>query len=210
MIRLAISVEGETEEEFVKNVLAENLRAKGVEPYPSLLKGDVTVEKLASDMAKLVWSFDFVTSLVDFYGFRGKGSATVEELEERIGEEVDRQIGRNWNQSQLIPYVQRHEFEGLLFSDVSAFGGLIYASEDAVAELQMVRSRFPTPEDVNDSSETAPSKRIELAIPRYKKRVAGSQIAMAIGLPVIRDQCPRFNRWLTSLESLGTVGTDSP
>ena len=210
MIRLAISVEGETEEEFVKSVLAENLRAKGVEPYPSLLKGDVTVEKLASDMAKLVWSFDFVTSLVDFYGFRGKGSTTVEELEKQIADEVHRRIARNWDQSRLIPYVQRHEFEGLLFSDVSAFAGLLYATEDRVAELQGVRSRFTTPEDVNDSSETAPSKRIELAIPRYNKRVAGSQIAMEIGLPMIREQCPRFSRWLTSLESLGTVGTDSP
>ena len=203
MIRLAISVEGETEEEFVKNVLAENLRAKGVEPYPSLLKGDVTVEKLASDMAKLVWSFDFVTSLVDFYGFRGKGSVTVEELEERIGEEVDRKIARNWDQSRLIPYVQRHEFEGLLFSDVSAFAGLIYATEETVADLQRVRSRFTTPEDVNDGCETAPSKRIERAIPRYNKRVSGSQIALDIGLCVIRAQCPRFSRWLTQLESLG-------
>ena len=203
MIRLAISVEGETEEEFVKSVLAENLRAKGVEPYPSLLRGDITVEKLASDMAKLVWSFDFVTSLVDFYGFRGKGSTTVEGLEEQIAEEVDRKIARNWDQSKLIPYVQRHEFEGLLFSDVSAFASLLYATDGGVAELQRVRSRFLTPEDVNDSSETAPSKRIEKAIPRYNKRVAGSQIASAIGLRTIRAQCPRFGTWLTQLESLG-------
>ena len=203
MIRLAISVEGETEEEFVKSVLTDHLRTRGVEPYPSLLGGDVTVEKLASDMARLIWSFDFVTSLVDFYGFRGKGSATVEELEERIGEEVNRKIARSWNQSRLVPYVQRHEFEGLLFSDVSAFAGLVYATEDAVTELQRVRARFLTPEDVNDSSTMAPSKRIEEVIPRYRKRVAGSQIAMDIGLGVIRAQCPRFGRWVAQLESLG-------
>ncbi len=203
MIRLAISVEGETEEEFVKSVLADHLRTRGVEPYASLLKGDVTVGKLASDMANLIWSFDFVTSLVDFYGFRGKGSATVEELEERIRKAVDGKINRRWNQSRLIPYVQRHEFEGLLFSDVYAFAGLINATEDAVHELQRVRSRFETPEDVNDDSATAPSKRIEKAIPRYNKRVDGSQIAMDIGLDAIRAECPRFGRWLTQLESLG-------
>ena len=203
MIRLAISVEGETEEEFVKIVLTNHLRAKGVEPYPSLLRGDVTVEKLASDMARLIWSFNFVTSLVDFYGFRGKGSATVEELEEQIGEAVDKKIARSWNQSRLVPYVQRHEFEGLLFSDVSAFAGLVYANEEAVTELQRVRSRFVTPEDINDSSSTAPGKRIEEAIPRYDKRVDGSQIAMDIGLDAIRAECPRFDRWVTQLESLG-------
>ena len=203
MIRLAISVEGETEEEFVNSVLAESLRRKGIEPYPSLLKGNVTIDRLASDMAKLVWSFDFVTSLVDFYGFHDKGSATVEEIEGLIAEEVDRKISRSWNQSRLIPYVQLHEFEALLFSDVSAFEGLLYATEDGIAELQRDRSRFSTPEDINDSSETAPSKRIKRAIPRYHKRVAGSQIAMAIGLCVIRAECPRFGRWLTQLESLG-------
>lgn len=76
-------------------------------------------------------------------------------------------------------------------------------SVEGVAELQRVRSSFLTPEDVNDSSETAPSKRIQKAIPRYNKRVAGSQIASAIGLCAIRAQCPRFNRWLTQLEALG-------
>ena len=203
MIRLAISVEGDTEVEFVKEVLADSLTAKGIEPIPISLNGNVTVERLSSEMAKLVWNFDYVTSLVDFYGFSGKGAATVEELEDRIGEEVDRKISRNWNQSRLIPYVQRHEFEALLFSDVSAFRALLYATEDGIAELQRERSHFQTPEDVNDSSETAPSKRIRRAIPRYHKRVAGSQIALAIGLCVIRVQCPRFNRWLTTLESLG-------
>ena len=61
MIRLAISVEGRIEEEFVKEVLAERLRTRGVEPQPILLNGNVTVDRLASDMAKLFWSFDFVT-----------------------------------------------------------------------------------------------------------------------------------------------------
>lgn len=204
MIRLAISVEGDTEVEFVKEVLASGLVSKGVESVPISLNGNVTVERLSSEMAKLVWNFDFVTSLVDFYGFSGKGAATVEELEEQIAKEVDRKIARSWNQSRLIPYVQRHEFEGLLFSDVSAFGTLLYATEDRVAELQGVRSLFATPEDVNDDSETAPSKRIRAAIPRYNKRVAGPRIAMEIGLDTIREQCPRFDGWLTRLEALGT------
>ena len=37
MIRLAISVEGQTEETFVKDVLAEHLRTVYFEPYPVLL-----------------------------------------------------------------------------------------------------------------------------------------------------------------------------
>lgn len=39
MIHLAISVEGKTEEDFVKFVLAPHLRGKGVRPFPILPHG---------------------------------------------------------------------------------------------------------------------------------------------------------------------------
>ena len=192
MIRLAISVEGPTEEEFVNNILADHLRTRGVEPQPILLNGNVTIERLASDIARLIWSFDRVTSLVDFYGFRDKNTATPEQLEQRIHKRVDTKINRSWNQSHVIPYVQQHEFEGLLFSDVDAFDKLIGASHESKQALQNIRSQFPTPEDINDNSDTVPSKRIVKVIPRYKKVVDGPLLAMEIGLAAIRDECPRF------------------
>ena len=203
MIRLAISVEGPTEEEFVKNVLADHLRSKGVEPQPILLNGNVTVERLASDIARQIWSFNRVTSLVDFYGFRDKNTATPEQLEQRILERVARKINRSWDQSCVIPYIQKHEFEGLLFSNVDAFADAIDASEESVEELRSIREKFPTPEDINDNSETAPSKRIEKIIRQYEKVVDGPLIAIEIGLDAIRAECPRFSDWLTRLESLG-------
>ena len=46
MIRLAIVVEGETEEEFVKSLLAPHLRTRAVAATPHLLGGNVTVERL--------------------------------------------------------------------------------------------------------------------------------------------------------------------
>ncbi len=203
MIRLAISVEGPTEEEFVKNVLADHLRSKGVEPQPILLNGNVTVERLASDIARLIWSFKRVTSLVDFYGFRDKNTATPEQLEQRIFERVDSKINRPWDQSRVISYVQQYEFEGLLFSNVDAFANAIDASEESIEKLRSIRVKFSTPEDINDNSETAPSKRILKIIRQYEKVVDGPLIAMEIGLDAIRAECPRFSDWLTRLESLG-------
>ena len=44
MNRLAIVVEGETEEEFVKSVLAPHLRTREVEATPHLIGGNVTLE----------------------------------------------------------------------------------------------------------------------------------------------------------------------
>ena len=71
MIRLAISVEGQTEEEFCKEVLTAHLRSRGIEAQPVLIGrargggvggGNVSVGRLASEMAHLYRSFDAVTS----------------------------------------------------------------------------------------------------------------------------------------------------
>ncbi len=206
MIRLAVSTEGLTEIEFIELVLSSHLRPRGIEAYPILLKdgGDVTLPKLARNMAELYWSFDFVTSLVDFYGFRNKEDTTPDELQQRINQEIRRNISRDWNQSKVFPYVQRHEFESLLFSDVSTFKDLSpEMPKESVEKLRAIRNQFPTPEDINDDKNTAPSKRILGLIPRYRKRHDGPQLAEKIGLKKIRTECPRFDEWLTRLESLG-------
>jgi hypothetical protein len=202
LIRLAMTVEGRTEEEFVNQVLAPYLRTKGVEAKPLPIDGNVTVAKVASDMAKLYWSFDFVTSLVDFYGFKDKGKLTPCELEGEIDRAIDMEIGRSWDQSTVFSYVQQHEFEGLLFSDISVFARVVGAPNGLEETLQSIRSGFPTPEDINDSSVTAPSKRIMKLMPSYNKVVHGPLLASDIGLTVIRDQCRRFDVWVTRMESL--------
>ena len=207
MIRLVISVEGQTEEEFVKRVLAEHLRRKGVEPIPIQLGsargrssgGNVSTKRLVSEMTLLRHSFDAVTSLVDFYGFRCKSDKTVDQLEE----DLRQKLGYPWYPEIVIPYIQQYEFEGLLFSDASVFADLIDAPEGSVQALQGIRSRFQTPEDINDHKDTAPSKRIKQVIPKYHKNVDGPPLAEKIGLDKIRAECPRFNDWLTNLESLG-------
>lgn len=206
MIRLAISVEGKSEEEFVKVVLAEHLRAKGVESQPVLIGtgGNVTVERLTSDMATLYWNFDAVTSLVDFYGFRDRTDRSVECLERHLFEKVRARIRRRreWDETKVFPYVQRHEFEGLLFSNVNAFTSVMDVSEESIAELCRIRSQFQTPEDIDDGAETAPSKRIARTIAMYRKALHGPLIAETIGLDAIREECPRFNQWVERLESL--------
>ena len=66
MIRLAVSVEGSTEREFVKDVLAEHLRANGIEATPILLGrarglhggGNVSTVRLVAEMSRLYWNFD--------------------------------------------------------------------------------------------------------------------------------------------------------
>ena len=207
MIRLAISVEGQTEETFVKDVLAEHLRTVDVVPYPVLLGrargrhggGNVGIDRLVSEMVDLHRNFDAVTSLVDFYGFQDKGDRTVEELEERLTERIEE---RTPNARRVFPYVQKHEFEALLFSDVAAFKAIRPEADGVVETLAGIRRQFETPEDIDDDPENAPSRRIAGVVAGYRKRLHGPLIAREAGLAKIRAECLRFRAWLTRLEGL--------
>ena len=212
MIRLAVPVEGQTEEEFVNSLLADHLRSRQVAPTPILLGrarrpgvggGNVSAPRLALEMAHLYHSFDVVTSLVDFYGFRHKGGRTVEELETHLGCAVRARVGRRWHQAKVLPYVQKHEFESLLFADVTAFTAIAGVHEESINRLEYVRSRFHTPEEIDDGPETAPSKRIVGVLPSYRKSLHGPRVAKRMGIGTIRKECPRFDQWLRRLESIG-------
>ena len=205
MIRLAVSVEGQTEEEFVNGSLAPHLLRNNIYVTPVLIGrarrrakagGRVSIDMLANEMQHLNKSFDAVTSLVDFYGFRGKGSKLPIDLVEAISNRISQ-----FDERSVLPYVQLHEFEGLLFSRVEAFGQLL--PDAPVAELKSIRSEFDTPEDINDHPETAPSKRLETLIPSYRKTLHGPLLALEIGLGTMRKECPRFDAWLGKLEALG-------
>ncbi len=210
MIRLAISVEGRTEEEFVRDVLKGHLLALGVDATAVLVGsarnrwkgGNVSKAGLVADMRLLSYNFDAVTSLVDFYGFRGKKVRTVDGLVSDLREELRGQLGPRARLDRVIPYVQMHEFEGLLFSRPEAFQSVPDANEASVAELRSVRAQFASPEHINDSADTAPSKRILKALPRFRKEVHGPRVAGRIGLATIRLECARFDAWLQCLEAL--------
>ena len=213
MIRLAISVEGQTEESFVRGVLAECLHSMGVFPSAVLLGrargrkvggGGVDASRLVSEMARLSYSHDAVTSLVDFYGFRGKENRTVEELEGILAQEMATRVS---NPGRVFPYVQKHEFEGLLFSDPTAFGATGRATGPSIEKLMEIRREFDSPEDINDDPAGAPSKRIERIVRGYRKALHGPEVARKTGLKKIRAECPRFDAWLARLEDLGSPGT---
>lgn len=212
MSTLGVVVEGKTEEAFVRNVLAEYLQSYQLEVAPTIIGsansrgdggGNVNIDGLARDMVISSWHNDFVTSLVDFYGFTGKGEVTVDQLESQITHSIRERVPDHPNFDIFIPYVQMHEFEGLLFSNTSAFAE-INASEDSILRLEQIRNSFPTPEDINDNSKTAPSKRLEDLLRRYHKPRHGNIVAEAIGIDKMREECPRFNEWLERLEALGS------
>ena len=202
-MRLAILVEGRTEEEFVNNLLRHTLQHTGISAVPILLNGNVSVQRVASEMANLFWDFDCVTSLIDFYGFKDKGNESPDTLQTKIDKNTGEVIRRKYDESKVFSYVQKYEFEGLLFSAVDAFDRLYGDSAQYSQELGIIRSKFQSPEEINDNPSTAPSKCLAKVISSYSKVVDGPLIAIETGLSTIRAECPRFGSWVTRLELLG-------
>ena len=200
MIRLGVVVEGRTEIEFVNWLLADHLDHRQVTPKAVSLHGNVNLQRLGRRMADMYRHFDIVTSLVDFYGFRDKGDATVDDLEEGIRRAIRSHVHRGWDERKVIPYVQKHEFEALLFADVQAFSA-IHMSPQGIEQLEGIATRF-APEEIDDDPVSAPSKRIAALLPGYDKVIGGNIVASEVGLSAMRSACPRFNAWLTRLEAL--------
>jgi hypothetical protein len=228
MARLLVHVEGLTEEDFVNEVLREHLvsagfdsvhariignarlrrRRGGVRPWPEVRR-DI-INHLRQDSGCIA------TTMVDFYGLPQQGTAAwpgrsgatgphVEQKASRVENALSQSIvsgmGPNFDPRRFVPFVVMHEFEGLLFSDCVAFSrGVGHPAVEP--ELSLIRNTFDTPEDINDSPLTAPSKRIEDIIPGYEKPLFGSLAALEIGLASIRSECPHFDGWLAQLEAL--------
>jgi hypothetical protein len=126
----------------------------------------------------------------------------VEFLEKSFADDID--------DPRFIPYIQLHEYEAYFFSDPTCFESFYDHCSDQVAILKTIADSYETPELINDSRETAPSKRIIAQFPDYEraKSTVGSLLAESIGLEIIRNKCPHFNSWLLQLESLNG-GIDS-
>ena len=220
MIRIHVICEGQTEEGFVNNLLREPFANKGIALYPSLIGkpghkgGNFKIERLLNDLRNRLLGDTqaYCTTFFDYYGlpmnFPGKSQSTAEILiqnkAETIYQALNHIIETNLGiktRKRFIPYVQMHEFEGLLFSEPKVFAHSInYHS--LIPCLEKIRSNFNTPEDINDSPQTAPSKQIQDLIPEYEKPIMGTIGALEIGLPVIRKECRLFDQWLRKLENL--------
>ncbi len=197
MTRLGISVEGATEREFVNRVLRTHLAGYGLTVTAIDLRGDVSLDKIRSVLPALLGSFQMVSTFYDFYGFKSRDTRNIEQLEAAIGMLVDDE-----RRERLIPYVQRYEFEALLFGVPEQVVNLMGGSAGQLEAMQQAVRRAGSPELVNDSFETSPSHRIRKQFVGYDKKLHGPEILVLAGLAAIRKECQRFDAWVTKLEQL--------
>ena len=149
---------------------------------------------------------------LDYYGLKSDWPGYLESREKRTSGEkaktiknatmdaVKNMFGEYEATKRFIPYLSMHEFEALLFSDPSVLSSHLNVSE---AQIDKIVRDCGSPEEINDSQQTAPSKRLLDLSKRYKKTTTGITIANEIGLTRIRECCPIFNEWLTDIEKIG-------
>jgi hypothetical protein len=218
MKRLIIIGEGQTEQAFCHDVLRPYFIAKDIyiqNPTIKKSKGGIIDWK---DLKKEIGYYlqtdtsAAVTLLIDYYGIHQKHAFPGWNESLRIGNKNERmdfleqallnEIEDRYR-TRFIPYIQLHEFEGLLFCDRRVFDDNFEDHEFADYNyLEETFAQFDNPEMVNEGRTTAPSKRLARIIIGYQKPVHGSLLANEIGLARMREKCGRFNSWIEKLQAI--------
>ena len=207
MKRLYIVVEGQTEQEFVNTLLRPWLNGYGLlSVYPILIKtskhgrgGHVNAGHLMNTVKGLLRETKdrdlVVTTFVDFFRIPNNmpGYESAMQLSNSLAqvEALEKALANAINDWRFVPYIQRHEFEALVFSSNAGFEK--YCSEDQSSRTATIVDSYQNPEDINSSPESAPSKRLIALIPNYDKVVLGNVLALEIGIETILSRCPRFS-----------------
>jgi len=221
MSRVIAVVEGQTEQGFVRDVLAPLLACRNVYMTAQLVGkpghkgGACRYERAKRDIVALLRqeADTIVTTMFDFYAlpdsWPGRAEAKTAPFSQKagivetaVGEDISSAIGTSFDKSRFRPYIQMHEFEALLFSQPTTICSVL-RSPESEKKILSIRDAFKNPEEINDDSTSAPSKRLMVVFADYRKRVHGSIAAQRIGIDAMRRECPHFARWVRMLESLG-------
>jgi len=221
LIELVVVAEGQTEESFVRDVLAPELAARNVfvtarmvSSSPGHRGGALSGDRVLRFMRNALRerSDVYVTTFFDLYGLRTDfpGVAEVPEggdlllrcaaIEQAFAAVVVAEA--QCRPERFLPHVQPHEFEALVFADVEQLAQVEPGWQAFAQALSQARAGAQSPEHINDGPETHPAARLKQLRPRYDKVLHGSKAAARIGLTRIREQCRHFDGWLSRIEAL--------
>ena len=219
--RLYITVEGQTERKFADDLLRPHFAALEIDLRSRLVitnrkqghrGGILDYAGIAGDLARLMREdrdpAARFTTMIDLYALPDDFPGNVAARRPATPELRVAALEAAWQASvadpRFIPHIQLHEFEALLFCDLSQLRLRIADSERGITALQAEVAGI-APEHIDEGKTTAPSKRIIRHIPLYEKSKVrvGAPAAAAIGLPALRARCPHFAAWLRTLEGIG-------
>lgn len=222
---LNILCEGQTEEKFVNDVLKPYLQGDGIVVKSRLLvtsrKKDASGGLFSYKQAKKdleLWMREvsnrnsethYFTTMFDLYALPDNFPGTIQsksiaDAYARV-ENIENAFGADINSSNFIPYIQLHEFEALLFCDIEKLSIDYPKCRKEIEKLkEALHSYQDNPELIDNSPETAPSKRIIKAIEgrglyKYNKPISGARVAAAIGMPELLNHCLHFRKWIEKI-----------
>ena len=205
MKRLVFIVEGRSEEQFINKLLIPYLSTRpGLQGIPMhaqqlvtnrkrlMRGGNVSFGKFAADVRNVARSGDvLITTMIDFFRLPSdfpcytKDGQKVSLVEQAIREALSKDISPEI----FLPYIQRHEFETLLFSSMDGFSMLLDDNK-SLAQLEAIERKYANPEDINGGAQTAPSKRLERIFP-YQKTADSFEEGLDACLAALEPQLER-------------------
>jgi hypothetical protein len=224
--RLTVVVEGQSEEWLVSRLLGPHLAGHGVFARALVVRTRMARARRPAHRGGGRWAHvrndvrrvlqdkrgDLrVSTMVDLYGMPRDypGFAAAQATHDRAERcrRVEAAMSDDVDDRRFLPYVQKHEFEALVLCGLGHLAAHFDGQRERAAVAGLVRSVAGTlPEDVNDGPVTAPSRRLQTALPTYSKLVHGPLVLEAVGLGAIRERCARFSEWVGRMERLGGGG----
>ena len=226
MSNIYVVVEGQTEQTFVRDVLSHYIGEKNIHLHPCLIGkpghkgGNVSFKRALNDIHSFLKQRNdtYITTMFDYFGIdsnwpgkekireqmeQGKAVTAAEKaqiIEEETYKIICEKFAEYNAEKRFIPYVEMHEFEALLFSDPNVLSSKIGISLPKIDSI--LEEHGNNPEEINDTPDKSPSKRLKNLKTGYRKVAMGKIISEAIGIQKIRKQCYNFDSWVTKLEKL--------
>ena len=218
MSHVHIVVEGQTEEAFVRTVLVPHfaaagiyitqtiVRTKRIVGAPDVVGGVVGYGKLKFDIQRALNNphIDLVTTMIDLYAlplsFPGRKNCPSTAAGSEKATQIETAMNADIGTERFRAYISVHEFEAFVFV-APEIARQAFPELPCQSQMEIVKNSFATPEDINDSPVTAPSKRLEaICRGQYQKVVHGPLIAETVGLARLREECPHFSEWIQLID----------
>jgi len=227
IIHVLVIAEGKSECIFIRRILARYflhhtgsriiLHAVQNETSFGYFGGVVNYPKLVQNINRQLGyhPFSYVTTFIDFYGLATIDFPFYAEVLEhssdpygqvaRLESILSHAVG---NHERFIPYLQLHEFEALYFADYERFLKIDPSwSKKQKHRIMEIVDKNPNPELINNSYDTAPSKRLRNILHYHKvqhtdlyQNAVRGQARFVIDH--MRYKCPHFNVWIKKILEL--------
>ncbi|GBC94056.1 hypothetical protein HRbin15_02563 [bacterium HR15] len=216
MKKILISVEGQTEEQFVERVLQPLFPSEQCFLQPIVLTtrrdpsgrtykgGIVSYARIHAEVKRLLGdtSADAVTTMYDYYGlpddFPGKDTLKPSWSPYEKVRHLECAFAKDINDPRFIPYLSLHEFEALLLADIPQVIQYLKQTYGTV-RTKLLQHLSQSPEAVDENE--PPSHRLQEACRSYSKLADGLLLAERIEIQTMRSRCPHFNDWVLQLQS---------